>query len=126
MKRVEPGQMLETPPMKLQQIDLFDAEPVEPLLNAATHDLRFHRTRRGTPFRESDRPAPRVITREQPAGDQFGATIVVGHVERIEALPRVRFERVRGLFGVERRAVLFEIGNLPETADKSARIQYVS
>ncbi len=32
--------MLESPPMELQQVDLVDAQPVEPLLHALPHDLR--------------------------------------------------------------------------------------
>ena len=39
MQRVEPGRMLEGPPVELQQIDLLDAEPVEPFLHAPAHDV---------------------------------------------------------------------------------------
>ena len=40
VQRVEPGRMLEGPPVELQQVDLVDAEPVEPLLHALAHDRR--------------------------------------------------------------------------------------
>ena len=40
VQRIEPGRMLERPPVELQQVDAFDAEPVEPLLDARAHDLR--------------------------------------------------------------------------------------
>ena len=86
VQRVEPGRMLEGPPVELQQIDLLDAEPVEPLLHALAHDVCCHRSRLGAPFGEGERTLLALrIARQQPAGDDLGAAIVVGHVERVEA-----------------------------------------
>ena len=56
VQRVEPGRMLERPPMELQQVDLFDAEPVEPFLHALADDFGGHRPGLRAPFGEGERP----------------------------------------------------------------------
>ena len=105
MQRVEPGRMLEGPPVELQQVDLLDAEPVEPLLHAPAHDVRCHRPGLRAPFGEGERPlCLGRVAREQPAGDHLGAAIVVGHVERVEAGLGIGLERVGAAFRIERLA----------------------
>ena len=118
---VQPRRMLERPPMELKQVDLVDAEPVEPLLHALADDIGRHRPRLRAPFGEGGRALFAIrIARQKPAGDQFRAAVVIGHVERVEAGLRIGLERVGAKLGVERRAVLLEIRNLPEAADQAA------
>ncbi len=57
VQRVEPGRMLEAPPVELQQIDPVDAEPRPPLLDAGAHDRGRHLARGRTPFGEGQRAA---------------------------------------------------------------------
>ena len=87
------------------------------------HDLRRHRPGLRAPFGHGDRPPSPRIAREQPAGDQLGAAVVVGHVEGVEAVRGIGLRAHRRPLGVERRAVLLDVGDLPEAADQPARSQ---
>ena len=121
VQRVEPGRMLERPPVELQEVDAVDAEPVEPLLHAGTHDGRSHRPGFRAPFGEGERPCGGgPVARQQPAGDQLGAAIVIGHVERVEAGGGIGFECIGTALRIERRAALFQIRDLPQAADQAA------
>ena len=59
MQRVEPGGVLEAPPVELQQVDAGDAQPVEPLLHAAPHHVARHRPGLRAPFGEGHGAAAR-------------------------------------------------------------------
>ena len=50
MQGIEPGGMLEGPPVKLQQIDPLDAKTVKPRLNSGPNDVCRHRTGFRAPF----------------------------------------------------------------------------
>ena len=105
VQRVEPGRMLEGPPVELQQVDLLHAEPVEPLLHAPAHDVRCHRPGLRAPFGEGERPFfLGRVAREQPPGDDLGAAVVVGHVERVEAGLGIGLQRVGAAFRIDRLA----------------------
>ena len=62
---------------------------------------------------------------QQPAGDDLGTAIVVGHVEAVEAVRRIGLEVVRCQVGVEGGAVLLHVGHLPEAADEAADVEAV-
>ncbi len=118
--------MLECPPVELQQIDLFDAEPVEPLLHPLADNVGGHRTRRGTPFCEGERAFSALrIAGEHTAGDDLGAAVVIGHVERIEACFGISLQRVGAAFGIDRLARFLDVGDLPQAADEPADRQAV-
>src|SRR5271155_3339667 len=90
LHRVEIAGVLERPPVKLQEVDRFDAEPRPRTPDALSYDLARHRPRRWAPLRERDRaararPLARGDTLEKPARDDFRAAVVIGHVESIEA-----------------------------------------
>ncbi len=53
----------------------------------------------------------------KPARDDFGAAVVVRHVEAVEAGRRIGGERVGAAFGVERRAAALLVGDLPEAGE---------
>ena len=62
-----------SPPVELQQ-SMRSAQPVETLLNTRAHDRGGHRPRGGTTW--SGCWAPRMATRQQPAGNDLGAAVV--------------------------------------------------
>ncbi len=116
--RVEIGGMIKAPPVKLQQLDRLDAEPFPAALDAFADDRARHRPRRRAPFGEGD--GRRVGARDRPAGDQLGAAVVIRHVERVEAAPRIGEQRRGRGFAVEFAAVALHVGDLPQ-ADDDAR-----
>ena len=120
VQRVEPGGILEGPPVELQEIHLAHAEPLQPLLDAGAHHLGRHRLRRRAPFGEGERPLRPAPPRQQPSGHQLGAAVVIGHVEGVEAGIGIGAERVGRPVEVERRAVLLHVGDLPETRQDAA------
>ena len=122
VRRVEISEMIERPPMELEEVDRLDAEAPQTLLDAGANDGGRHRPRLRAPFGEGDRaPAPgRALARQEPAGDQFGRAIMVGHVERVEAVADIGGKVVRRLFRVERRAPALHVGDLPQAGDDSA------
>ena len=111
---VEPGRVLEAPPVELQEVEAGDAEAGEAFLDAGAHHLGGHRAGLGAPFGERD-AAP--AAGEEAAGDELGAAVVVGHVEGVEAVADVGFQRVGAAVGVDGGSVLLEVGDLPEAAD---------
>src|SRR3954453_6865432 len=90
--------MLENPPMQLQKIDRLDAEPVETFGDAGPYDVGTHRPGNGAPLREGR--GPDVLAAGGPPQElaryQFGAAVVVGHVESIEPGLRIFGHGVRG------------------------------
>ena len=90
LHRVEIGEMLEAPPMELEEIDRRHAKAPQAALDAGAHDFRRHRAGRRAPFGEGDGPmragsfAPGDAS-QKPSRDQFRAAVVVGHVEGVEA-----------------------------------------
>ncbi len=125
--RIEPGEVLEAPPMQLQQIDRGDAEAIQAAAHAGAHHLRRHRPRRGAPFGEHGRRraarAGRRRARQKAAGDQLGAAVMVGHVEGVETGARV-VEHGRGRrLDVERPGRALLVGHLPQAGDDAADLQ---
>ena len=101
---------------------LVDAEPVEPFVHARARTISAvigpgcgHHL-----VKAIGRSARPRIAAEQPAGDQFGAAVMVGHVEGVEAGLGIGGQRVGAALGVEQRAALLDIGHLPEPADQAA------
>lgn len=69
--------------MQLQEIDPRNAKAVEAALDARFDDLARHLSRRRAPLGEGVAPF-RVLLQEQ-SGNVFGAAVVIGHVEGVEA-----------------------------------------
>ena len=93
-ERIQVGRMLEAPPVKLQQVNRINAQPVEAALHAGAHDRSGHRTRRRAPLREYGWAIrARVFSRAKPLekapADDLSAAVVIGHVEAVEARARV-------------------------------------
>ena len=128
LHRVEIGGMLEAPPMELEKVDRLDAEAPAAALDAFAHDLGRHWTRRRAPFGEGDRtrgagPFPRRDALKHAAGDQFGAAVMIGHVERIESGPRV-VEQDRGRrLAVEFAPAALHVRHLPQAGDDPADLE---
>ena len=123
MQGVEPGGMLEAPPMELQEIDLVDAEPVEPFLHALADHIRRHRPGFRAPFGEGQRTLSGRITRQQAAGDDLGTSVVVGHVERVETGVDISLQSVGAVFRIERRTTFLQIGHLPQPTKQAADVE---
>ena len=115
--RVEIGGMLEAPPVKLQEVDGFDAEALAAALDALAHDLGRHRPRRRAPFGEGFDLAGRALHR--PAGDEFRAAIVIGHVEGVEAALGIGQQGRRRRLAVQLAAAALHVGDLPEAGEEA-------
>ena len=111
--------MFKAPPMKLQQIDAFDAQPVEPILYTSADDLGCHRAGRGAPLGECGGTVFGWISFKQMLGDDLGAAIVIGHVEGLKPVPGIGLQVVGGLDRIKVRAAAFHIGDLPKTGDNA-------
>src|SRR5277367_3719739 len=127
LHRVEIARVLEGPPVKLQQVDRFDPEPRPCTLDALSHDLARHRSRRRAPFGERDGAArARRLAcgdaLEKPARDDFRAAVVIGHVESIEARAGVFEHRARGDLRNERSRALL-VRDLPKPGDDAADLE---
>ncbi len=48
---------------------------------------------------------------------------MIGHIEGVEAGASIGLQRIRPLFGIDGRAILLDIGHLPEAADKAADLR---
>jgi hypothetical protein len=76
------------PPVELHHIDRRQVEPLERGFHPLAHGASIHRAGRRAPFGEDGgrllaRLAQRLV---RHAGDDFSASIVVGHVEGVEAV----------------------------------------
>ena len=60
---------------------------------------------------------------QEPAGDQFRAAVVVGHVERVEARAGVFEHGRRSRLRVEELAAALHVGDLPEAADNARDVE---
>ena len=87
------------------------------------HDLARHRPRRGAPLGERAHAAA-LRGFAATAGDDLGRSVVVGHVEGIEAGGGVVGEPARALRGVDvaARAAL-DVGHLPQAGDDARDLE---
>ena len=116
---VEIGEVLEGPPVELQQVDAGDSEPGPRPADAGPHDVGRHGAGLRAPFREGagSRGPGRHGARQQAARYHFGAAIMVGHVEGVEARRRIGGERVGAALRIERSAGALLVGDLPQSGD---------
>jgi hypothetical protein len=94
LHRIEVGGVLERPPMKLHEVDRRYSKAAQASFDSAAHNFRRHWTWRRTPFGENCRPVrtSRLAGSNAPkeaARDDFGAAIMIGHIETIESGARV-------------------------------------
>ncbi len=121
MQGIEPGRVFEGPPVELQKVDLVDAKAGKPVLHTTAHHIARHRTRLRAPFGEGHRSlVASSITLQEMAGDDLCRSVMIGHVEAVEPCIRVSLKRISPLLRIDRRTILFDIGNLPEAANEAA------
>src|SRR5215207_2933592 len=115
-RSVEVGEVLEAPPMKLQEVDGRDVEPFQAKLDPGAYDLGRHRPRGRAPLGEGDGAlAARLsLPRQEPPGDDLSAPVVVGHVERVEPVLRIGGKMGGAHLRVERPSAPLHVGDLPE------------
>ena len=110
------------PPMKLQQVDALHAQPLQPLVDTGLHALRRHGVGLGTPFGKGVRWWTAPVPQKTP-GDQFGAAVVICHVEGVEPGVRVLGQTLCRSSGVQRPGVALHVGHLPQAGDEPRHMQ---
>ena len=122
LQRIDITGVTIVPPVKLEQVDALDPEPFEPLGHACANHLLAHLSRLGTPL-GADPHGKIGPARHQFACDQFGAAVVIGHVETVEAALGVVSKRTRRHRAIELRPASLHVGNLPQTGEQSRQLQ---
>ena len=91
------------------------------------HVLSRHDPRLRTPLGQKTRFDIRAdvdgalpVPLQQASGDQFGAAVVVRHIESVKPGTQIRRHGVGGMFRVEQIPVPLHIGDLPQTGDDGA------
>ncbi len=108
--------------MELQEIDPPGLQTIQAALDAGPHHLRRHLTRCRAPFGE-DRgrlEAPLHDAFLEAPGDVFGAAVMIGHVEAVEARRGIFTERRRRAIEIDRLPAPLHIRHLPEAGDHAA------
>ena len=127
---VQPGRMLEQPPMELEQVDLVGLQPGAGAIDSQAHHLLGHRAGFRAPFGEgaqagTGRSGERAVGQAgaQVAGEEFGAAVVIGHVEAVEAVGEIGGECFGALVRVDRAGGALDVGDLPQAGDDARDVQ---
>jgi hypothetical protein len=122
---VEIGRMLEGPPVELQEIDARHRQAIEAAPHGRAHDSRRHRAGHRAPFGEERRAAVAAAFEQAHAasGDVLRATVVVGHVEAVEAGVGIARHRRGRVVEIEGAAPALHVSNLPQAGDDAADLE---
>ncbi len=130
---LEPEQAVEVagvgvaPGMELEQVDPLAAQSRQRALDRRPHLVPGHAARLRDPLRRDLHQIPGRMPVEEDPGDVLGRAVVVGHVERRQALLDVGPHRLGSCLQMNRASIPLHISNLPEaghhTGDRKPRRQ---